>query len=172
MNETGRPPGISGRRVTAAVLIALVAVGGWLSYVLWSYNEIDQARAATSTSWLSLANQLSARYSKIESQIARGVDDQSIDMAFGERFRLVVDRFRTTAQGPLQYATALELEQLLAEETSVRSALPAPTPELASAIEAHNQLLATERGWLDSPGGKFLSIFLKFSEPEQFALTP
>ena len=136
----------------------MLIVGGWLSYTLWTYNRIDVARASTAQSWRQLAEQLSARYRAVESQIAAGVDERKIAMEFGERFRLAMDRFQTTAQSEPQFEAARELEALLSEQD-----LPLETPaELSGAVEQFNDQIDSESQIIGSVGGRFLSIFLHF----------
>lgn len=149
---------MSGRRVTSVVLASLLIVGGWLSYTLWTYNRIDVARANTAQSWRQLAEQLSVRYRGAESQIAAGVDERQIDMEFGERFRLAMDRFRTTAQSEPQFEAARELEDLLAEKR-----IPAKSSgDLSAAVDQFNAKIDSESRVIDSVGGRFLSLFLHF----------
>lgn len=172
MSENSKnKPGMSGRRVTVTVLVGLVLVAAWLSYALWSYNRIDAARANTTVSWRELAEPLSKRYGRLEKEVAAGVDSREIDMQLGERFRLAIDRFRTTAQAPLQYVAAQDLEQVLAELASSGVELPPVSSEVAAAIEKHNACLRQETELLASPGGRFLLLFLRFTEPVEFSVT-
>lgn len=154
-------PGLSGRRVTLCVLAALVLVAGGVSYALFTYNRIDFARAQSADAWRELADQLAGRYRRAENAIARGVDKREIDMKWGEKFRLAVDRFRTTAQSTLQFAAACELEDLLRSQ-QMRLEVSAG---LRDAVAEYNVRRAVERSALDSWGGRFLSMFLQFPEP-------
>ncbi|QDV22768.1 hypothetical protein [Aureliella helgolandensis] len=168
------PPGVSGRRITAIVILSLVVGGAFLSYELWSYNRLDAARAATQQAWRSLTDPLSQRYRKIELAVAERVDSESLDMAWAEKFRLTVDRFRTTALPDLQFQTSQELEELLSVSTLSPEVLQTENVQLADALRSYNRTLDQERQLLHSPACKFLGIFLKFNEPVelQLATTP
>ncbi len=157
---------MSGRSLTAVVLSTLILVGAGISYTLWSYNRIDAARAASTASWRNLAAGLSERYRQAELAVARGVDQRKIEMEFGERFRLAVDRFRTSAQLHLQYDAAQELEQLMSKQPGLLSASTA----LAQEVQDYNAILKNLRTALSTPGGRFLSLFLNFANPDDLRL--
>lgn len=163
---TEQPAGFSGRRLTSILVLALVVVGVGMSFLLWNYNSVRQSRDATLQAWRVLVGQLDTRYRMAEITISKGVDDTSVDMALGERFRLALDRFRTTSQPTLQLNGAIELEELV-----VQSAVPLPpTTELLSAIDAYNAQLDAHGRVLDSPGGTAISTILSFERPAAFAI--
>ncbi len=159
--------GLSGKRVTAVVVLLLLLVGAWLSYTLWVYSQVDRARGETNIAWRNLVDRLDERYREAEKYVAKGVDARDIEMQLGEQFRLAVDRFRTTAQPSAQYITAEEIEKQLAGFKDI----PEPTAELQLAVDRFNACLRQERDVLSSPGGRFLSVFLKFAEPEELRLS-
>ncbi len=170
--NTSQPPGISGPRLTLLTLIGLGLIGGCLSYTLWTYNRLDVARKARSESWRSLANELATRYRVAEKTVAAGVDSREIKMELGERFRLAIDQFRSTAQVAPQYDAAQKVEDLLADSGGTLAGAERdwikPSSQLRSAIEDYNSHLANERQVLSSPGGRLLGLFLSFPRPEDF----
>lgn len=167
-NDTAQLPGVSGRKVTVVVLLALAIVGGWVSYSLWCYSQIDLARASSAQAWRTLAEELSGRYRTIESLIAKGVDEESIAMEDGEKFQILVDRFRTTVQFAGQYAAAQDLEGLLTDVAD----LPAANSSMLSALTEFNDCMVNERSQLDRSGSRFLAFFLKFADPQELKLAP
>lgn len=166
-NSSQQPPqGIPGRRLTGGIGLMLLLATVGLSYVLWTYNRLDDARFEARETWHGLADQLANRYQQIELVIAEGVDSRQIDMALGEKFRLAVERFRTTAQPDVQVRAAREIEELLFPI----DALKPPSIELQKIVEQYNQRLTAERDVLDSVGGRLLSIFINLSDPAPFLL--
>lgn len=157
-------PGMSGRKLTMGLLLALAMVAAGLSYVLWSYNRVDSQRASVNASWNQLVEELAQRYRPLELQIARGVDERQIEMELGERFRLAMERFRSTAQPHLQWAAAADLESLL-QAAGVSTSL---SPSAASAAEAYNAEVRELHRLLESPGGRILVQFLNFSDVNLF----
>lgn len=175
MNSTTHPdttssqPGMSGRRVTLIVLLLLIVIGVILSYTLWSYGQLGAIRKHKQAAWAELREPLADRYRVLEKIVAAGVDDTSIPMAWGEKFRLAVDSFRTTAQVTYQYDAAIEVEKLLAE---AEFAFPAAAQDssLTEAVERFNAQLDRETQQLTTPGCQLLDVFLEFPPPGQFKL--
>lgn len=157
---------MSGKSVTLGVLAGLLIVGGWLSYCLWCYQKLDDARADSKVAWRGLAEVLLARYSAAELKVASGVDDESLSMASGEKFQLALDRFRTTSQHSLQQQSATEMESLLSEFELGNQ----PSTSLQDLLVAFNSASSTEEQVLNQPGTRFLSMFMKFQQPIQVEL--
>lgn len=176
---TAGPPGISGKRLTLGVLVALVLIGVSLSYTLWTYNELDRARRTSVTAWRAVTEHLAQRYRTAEKMVAEGVDNRQLDMEFGEKFRLAIDAFRTTSLPEEQVNAAERLEQLLAAEDIAAKDIAAggaelePLPAAAEAeIESYNLAREREKELLESWGGRLLDVFLKFEVPRPFSVTP
>jgi hypothetical protein len=168
------PPGISGKRLTVWVLVALGLIAISLSYTLWSYNRLEIARYASHAAWREVTEHLSSRYRVAERNVAKAVDGRQLPMEIGEKFRLAIDAFRTTSLPDQQFAAAERVEGLLAEESlaDVHAALPQLSNESLAAIDAFNQHRSLEQQLLNSWGGRILDIFLKFESPSQFSVQP
>ena len=162
--ESTPPAGLSGRKVTFWLLIGFAVCGIWIAYTLSSYSRIDQARKDRSTNWRKVSELLDARYRKIELDLSRAVDAGEIPIESGERFRLAIDEFRTTAQPERQYRAASATEKSL-QSLRDQLTLPALNDSLGAALDQHNQLTDLLQQRLDSVGGSFLAIFLQFDEP-------
>ncbi|MFK7734801.1 MAG: hypothetical protein AB8B50_02165 [Pirellulaceae bacterium] len=165
--QGGPEVGFSGRKTVLVTVLGLLVVGGGLSYVLWTYNRIDSLRSSTEKAWFGAVDLLAERYRAVEPVVAERVDDEQWDMAKAEQFRLALDRFRNTVQSEVQMVAAREVEESL-------DGFDFPNPpgsDLIAAAEEFNQRIASQRELLDSPGGVFLEIFLKFpeSQPVQLA---
>lgn len=168
--QPGAVPGLSGKQVTGWVVAALAAIGIVLSYTLWTYNRLDDARRVSVVAWREVTEQLNERYRAAEHTVAEGVDERTLRMEFGEQFRLAIDAFRTTSLPEKQFAAAERVEEMLAqpEFTDAGATLPELSDAGRSAIENFNQAKDLERSLLDSWGGRFLDIFLKFESPRRF----
>jgi hypothetical protein len=168
------PPGISGKRLTAWVVVALGLIAVSLSYTLWSYNRLEVARSASQAAWREVTEHLSHRYRAAERSVAKAVDGRELPMEIGEKFRLAIDAFRTTALADQQFAAAMRVEQLLAEEAmaDVQAALPEMSDASLAAIDDFNQRRSLEQQLLHSWGGRILDIFLKFETPIPFSIQP
>ncbi|MCA9126191.1 MAG: hypothetical protein KDB22_03860 [Planctomycetales bacterium] len=161
INEPNSIPGLSGKRVTLFVLFGLLGIGTALTFTMWSYSSLNRVREETRLAWRDLAEQLTWRYRRLEQSVASAVDAGDAPIAWAERFRLAIDRYRTTVQYVDQYATAREVEDLLANCDFDLGNL-APTPELEHELTRFNECLANERHQLAKPGSLFLDIFLEF----------
>jgi hypothetical protein len=157
-------PGISGKKLTLGLIISLLLVGGVLSYVLWTYNRVDAVRRQREDAWQQLADALSDRYRSAEREVAQGVDAREIDMELGEKFRLAIERFRSTSQLDGQLAAALEMEQLLEKSDLTRRL----NQSAAQPLQDYNQTVQALDRLLTTAGGKILLLFLNFSEPVEF----
>lgn len=168
--QPGAVPGLSGKQVTGWVVAALVVIGIVLSYTLWTYNRLDVARLASVVAWREVTEQLSERYRVAERTVALGVDERALRMEYGEQFRLAIDAFRTTSLPEKQFVAAERVEEMLAQPEFVGAVatLPPLPIEGRSAIENFNQAKDRERQLLESWGGRFLDIFLKFESPRRF----
>lgn len=170
----GQVPGMSGKKLTAVVIVGLVIIGMGLSYTLWTYSRIDAAREDVQVAWREVVQQLASRYHRIETAVARGVDDEQIAMEWGEQFRLAIDHYRTTAQFDEQYLAAERVESLLVGEPVAHIDLKpenALDEALDEALDSLDAQLKQRSDWLSSPGGKFLDIFLEFPELPEFVLS-
>ena len=164
-------PGISGKQVTGWVVAALAVIGVVLSYTLWTYNRLDDARRVSVAEWREVTEHLSERYRIAERTVAAGVDDRTLRMEDGEQFRLALDTFRTTSLPEKQFAAAARVEEILArQELSAAAAQLNLSDGGRDAVESFNQAKEFERALLESWGGRFLDIFLKFDLPRRFVL--
>ncbi|MEZ6134407.1 MAG: hypothetical protein R3C53_05800 [Pirellulaceae bacterium] len=168
MNNSA-PVGVSGKRLTGWVLVAMLLVGGTLMYSLAVYSQLDVDRAHSNAAWRGVANELDERYRLAELLVAKSVDAEQLPMEVGERFRLSLDRFRTTASPAEQRLAAMELEQLLDNDALQIYELEIPDT-LSTKIEEFNQSAQAIQERLASPGGRLLDIFLGFANPEEFSL--
>lgn len=159
--------GTSGKKVTLGVLAGLLIVGGWLSYCLWCYQKLDDARAESTVAWRALAEKLLVRYSVAERQVATGADDQTLELALAERFRLALERFRTTSQSSAQQGASQEIEALLSELELGE----VPTGPLKDTLDAFNSSATAEAAVLSQAGNQFLGLFMKFQQPFPLELT-
>ena len=148
------------------VLGALVLTGIALSWVLGTYNQINEVRLRVADSWRQLAGELDARYSQLEVKVAKRVDDESIKMESGEEFRLALDHFRTTTQTPLQIEYARDVERLI-QEFKLSTAIP---NNLDVSLSKHNEQMAHLQKLVASPAGKLLGVFLQFEDTSNFSL--
>lgn len=170
------PPGVSGKRLTIVIILAMAALGLVISSTLWTYNRLDATRKQTAASWRSVTEELGPRYRAAEKVVAKQVDERELPMELGERFRLAIDRFRTTSLPKEQHAAAVALERFLASEDFRSHAFAenenamSPSPELQQAITAYNRDLQRERDLLNSIGGRFLDFFMAFPEQAAFEL--
>lgn len=171
----GPAGGISGKRLTLAVLATLIGTGLLLTYTLYVYSQLDEARKRADAQWREVATLLDSRYRGAELAVAKGVDSGAVKMEFGEQFRLAIDGFRTTSDSTKQQQTAVKLEQLLASEAArlsiggADSAAPlkSETPLLKS-VEQYNADTAEITRILGTPGGKILDVFLGIPTPTPF----
>ncbi len=161
-------PGVSGRKLTIVLLAALTLVGVALSYVLWSYNRVDDSRDQVVDAWNILFEELATRYRAVEKQVATGVDAQEMEMALGERFRLAIDQFRSTAQADVQLSAAMELEAIM----KAANLQPPLSASLQEAAEKYNQCVLELAQLLDTPGGQTLLLFLNLNPVEEFHPAP
>jgi hypothetical protein len=168
--ETALPAGgISGKRLTVVVLVALIGTGLLLTYTLSVYSQLDLARKRADAQWREVATMLDARYRQAELAVAKGVDSHAVKMEFGEKFRLAVDGFRTTTSSASQQHSSELLEQLLAAEAEALGAVGVAS-ELAQGIEAYNSHSSQIAKILASPGGRILDVFLGLPAPQPFRL--
>lgn len=163
-------PGLSGKRVTWWVTISMLVVGAVLGYTLWSYGELDKARAQTAKSWRSLGTALDQRYREAEQQLPPASEEASAEEGFTRQLLQALDRFRTTARVNRQQTEAVALERLLASEAAAAGISLSSPAELEHAVSDFNARLQTEREILSSPGGRLLDIFLEFPQPPPFEL--
>jgi hypothetical protein len=165
-------PGISGKRLTVWLLLALAAMGILISYTLWSYGRLDAHREETAVAWRAVTEELVPRYALAEGLVANEVARGEIPGEKGEQLRLAVDRFQTTSLTVEQEAAAREVETLLA--TVVDKPLLeqlAPDTSLQAAVEAYNASLARQSATIRSLGGRILSIFLYFPSVTPFSIS-
>ncbi len=156
------PLGVSGKRVIAWIVTALLAIGVALGFTLWNYNRLDVVRADSAAAWRATTHALDGRYRVAEQQIANGVHANAVTADFQQRFELAVDRFRTTSIMGDQVAAAEQVEQLLGSEdfpTQMLQANP-PTEQLLNQLDEYNQQRLRERVLRESFGGKILEMFL------------
>lgn len=165
------PPSLSGKKVAVAMLVGMLVVGGGLGYSLWVYSQLDAARQATRQTWRNLASELDSRYRASELQLARGIDAATIPMEVGERFRLAVDRFRTTSDPLQQQAAAQAIEDLLQEPALSPVAPATGGAELPPLVDQYNAQRLEEQRILSGPGGRALDIFLEFPQTAAFRLS-
>ena len=158
-------PGISGRKLTLALLLALLAVGGSLSYVLWTYNQVDREQRASEQAWLVLADLIDQRYRRQEATLTRQVDAGKLDTQIEERFRLALDRFRSTAQPEVQRAAAEEIEAILVEAGRAEP----PDEKTLQALHDYNQRVAEFQQQMSSPGAAVLKRLLRLPNLRQFS---
>ncbi len=166
------PPGISGKRITSWVIVALVAIGVSLSYTLWTYNRIDAARAQSAHAWRSAVESLAERYRVAELGLAESVTNGVTSEVFSQQFQSAIDTFRTTSMVIEQVSAAEQMEELLGNSefpAPVRQALPSGT-QLQNELDEYNQLRQRERLLLNSLGGRTLDIFLNFPDSQPFHL--
>ncbi|MEM7477042.1 MAG: hypothetical protein AAF483_18820 [Planctomycetota bacterium] len=163
-NTQAPPPGVSGKKVAIVVLALLIGLVGSISYVLSSYNSIDDARKEAGTAWIELADELSARYKQVELDVAKRVDDRSIDMELGEEFRLALDRFRGTSILEKQLLASQALEQLLSKMGCEEE----PTASAMEYATAFNECIDDVQRRFGSLGGQILGLFLNFPELTTF----
>ncbi len=159
-------PGISGRKLTIAVVAALVIVGASLSFTLWSYNRIQTSRKQMEGAWTNVVDRLSERYQSAERLIADAIDERQMDMRLGERFRLEIDRFRSSVQPSVQLEAAQQLESLL-DEAGQAIGSDASTSKL---VAGFNDAVGAYERELDSWGGSLVSAFLNLPEPNRLEL--
>ena len=166
-NESSTPPpGISGRKVTSVVMLALLFLVGSISYVLACYNSIETARADADESWIGLADELGKRYKAMEVQVAKLVDEREMDMEQGEEFRLAVDQFRGTAIPEKQFQAARSIERLL-DGASVEKR---STEATGTKLEEFNECVGDVLRQRGSFGGRFLGMFLQFPDISELEL--
>lgn len=160
------PQGVAGKNVTRLVIVALLVTIVGISYVLGTYNQIDVRRGDVEVSWRALTSELAERYRVVEREIASGVDDQSTAMELGERFRLAVDRFRTTAQRAPQVEAAREIEDLI-PQAGVQLA---STETLEQSLTDFNADQARLGELIETPAGKVLGLVLILDDTRPFEL--
>ncbi len=171
--QTQAPPaGISGKRVTAWVVLGLVALGVTLSYTLWSYGTLNAARKVSSQQWREVADGLSLRYQTVAASLEAAVASGALTNDASKRFTAAMDRFRTTADANEQELAAVEVEGLLRTDELVPAVAGAVTisPKLQSQVVEFNRVRQIERDRLESLGGKIVDLFLKIPLPTKFEL--
>ncbi len=166
------PAGISGKRLTSWVLVALAVIGIGLSSTLWTYNRLDVARRESTEMWRDVTEHLSERYRAAEKLVAEGVDSRQVKMEFGEKFRLAIDAFRTTSLPAEQVAAAERVERLLSDNEFqlFAASLPKMSSAADSLIADYNRSREREKMLLESWGGRVLDLFMKFDPPQPFTV--
>ena len=177
------PTGVSGKKLTLGVACALILLGGTLAYALGIYSQLDTARVETARAWRDLATHFDLEFRSLEREVALGVDAGRVPMEFGEQFRLLLDRFRTTGDALRQRNTLEELDRLIGALNSADTVMEhadaanqgdedresaGDESDLLAEIRHYNQSLDHERRLLKTWGGRLLQIFLKFDQPEDF----
>lgn len=170
------PAGVSGKRVTIWVVLALLGIGIALSATLWTYNSLDAARDASAIAWREATVELDQRYRAVERQLAEAASEATVSADLRQRFELAVDRFRTTSIAVDQMAAAENVEQLLGSNDFPAAVLRAnpPTAELRARLDTYNQQRLRERELRESFGGRMLELFLSLpaSTPFHLAASP
>ncbi|MEO8269784.1 MAG: hypothetical protein ABI557_08690 [Aureliella sp.] len=166
------PPGISGKRVTVWVIVALVAVGASLSYTLWTYNRLDVARGQSALAWRDATESLAERYRLAEFGLVESSANGATGETFSQEFQSAVDTFRTTSIVNEQVAAAERIEELLGSDKFRNPAFQAlPSPEkLQNTLDEYNMRRQREQVLLKSLGGRILDIFLEFPDSKPFRL--
>ncbi len=166
------PGGVSGKRVTIWVVLALLGIGIGLSATLWTYNSLDAARAASAAAWRATTPLLDQRYRALEQQLAKAAAESTATVDFQQRFESAVDRFRTTSIAVDQVAAAENVEQLLGSSGFPKAALRAnpPTTQLLARLADYNQQRLRERSLRESFGGRMLELFLSLPASTPFHL--
>lgn len=157
----------SGKRLTWSIIAALVLTVVSLSYVLGTYNQINVVRESAAENWRALVDTLSSRHRGFELSMAKGVDSEEVAMEVGERFRLALDRFRTSSRQSTQLEAALEIETLAGDSLAV---IDGPSEELRQAISDFNSAQHQLGKLVRSPAGKMLTSVLLFDEATEFQL--
>lgn len=167
------PGGMSGKRVTTWVVVALVVIGVAISFTLWTYNRLDAARAGSAAAWRTATVALDNRYRVLEQKLADAVAAGAITEDFQRRFDSASDRFRTTSIVVEQVAAAEQLEQLLGSSDFPGDILQAapPTQQLVSQLDEYNRQRLHERVLRESFGGKLLELFLSLPPSTPFRLS-
>jgi hypothetical protein len=144
-------------------------LGGTLVFALSSFSVIDAARSQKKAAWAELREQIDRRYRAIEKVVAQGVDERRIPMEWGEKFRLNLDAFRTTAQVAEQHNQARAIEELLTSADFTLT-LPAVDDSLEQSIGQLQDATEAENAALSSLGGRLLGVFFRFEHPSPLIL--
>ncbi len=163
-------PGTSGKKVVIGVVIFLASVGSSIGYCLWCYTKVEETRRDSAEAWRSVAVELEQRYRSIEKEVAQSIDDQTLPMAWGEKFRLAVDRFRTSASPVIQRTAAQAVESEL-ESSSLTRDILIPSAILEERIGAYNETSESELAAQRAPGAQVLATVLQYPEAAGFELS-
>ncbi|MBX3422671.1 MAG: hypothetical protein KF752_14045 [Pirellulaceae bacterium] len=163
-------PGISGRKLTAAVLIMLLLICATLAYLLLMYDRLDKIRNQSNARWREVANLLDQDYLACSQKLMAVTQSAKSNATTISKFQEVTDRFRTTAEVRQQREQAEEVEQLCAAADDALLELPAATLALQQKVQSYNELLQQERQLLESFGGQMLRVFVALPIRQDFLL--
>ncbi|GIW98039.1 MAG: hypothetical protein KatS3mg111_1372 [Pirellulaceae bacterium] len=167
LNRQQQPANTVGRRLVIGTAIAIaVGVLGLLALVQW-HVQSERLREEIVASWRPVAALLDLRYRMIEREVAAAVDAEELPIAWAERFRLAIDRFRTTVDAARQIEAAAMVEQVLSEQ---RQYAAPPSDELLSAVDALNEAIGDYLKWRTSVPARLLRVFVTLPDVPEFAL--
>lgn len=154
-------PGLSGKKVTATVLVLLALIGGSLAYMLWVYDRLDDLRAQTATIWRQIASQLDQQYRQI------GAAAESEQTEGAAEFLANTDQFRTAINLEQQVELAIQIEAQLQK-------LPASAtvdPGLRELVASYNEAVQAELAIMNSTAGRALRVVLPVPERQRLELS-
>ncbi len=175
--------GISGQRLALSVVSLLTITVLLFSFCLSTYHRLSAIRVDRDRCWRPLAQLLDDRYRALELLVARGVDQEKIDMRWGEKWRSALDYFRAVSGASEQEIAAQEVEDLLMQlpvavadselKEDLYSAISfaaGPQETFSPVCNSYRQIVDRERELLKSVGGKLIDTFLKLPAPHELRI--